>query len=154
MRAAGLASTIDAVISCSTSICQVCPVPHAPKPVKKTISAVKKCDRTPISPDERRQISRNGVLRVIPGNRPTDLLGRYGGEEIVALISRALLEDVCQIAERLLHALRETPIISNGQALSITMSLGVAPLTKNTSSLEQLLSNADQAKNLGCNRWV
>lgn len=100
------------------------------------------------------------VARSLEGHlRPADLLGRYGGEEFVALISRTLLDDVCQIAERLLQALRETPImISSGQTLSITVSIGIAPLNNNTPTLDQLISNADQAlyqaKNSGRNKWA
>jgi diguanylate cyclase (GGDEF)-like protein len=90
--------------------------------------------------------------------RPTDLLGRYGGEEFVALLIRTPSSGVGPVAERLVTSIREYPIKSNGVTISVTISLGAASLTEKIANLDELLSHADQAlytaKQLGRNRWA
>lgn len=90
--------------------------------------------------------------------RPTDLLGRYGGEEFVALLIRTPGKEVGQIAERLVESIRELPVEDNGVCVSVTISLGAAALDGKVSSLDELISHADQAlytaKQMGRNRWA
>lgn len=92
------------------------------------------------------------VARRIHANlRPTDLLGRYGGEEFVAILTRTGYSDVCRIADRLLEAISETPILADGQAIPITISIGIAWLKETTTSIYELVSNADHALYLAKN---
>jgi diguanylate cyclase (GGDEF)-like protein/PAS domain S-box-containing protein len=90
--------------------------------------------------------------------RPTDLLGRYGGEEFVALLIRTPCTAVGPIAERLVESIREHPVEHNGISISVTISLGSAALDSKVSSLDELLFHADQAlytaKQMGRNRWA
>jgi diguanylate cyclase (GGDEF)-like protein/PAS domain S-box-containing protein len=99
------------------------------------------------------------IARCIQENlRPTDLLGRYGGEEFVALLPRTPGSDIGPVADRLLKSIRDISIDNNGVSISVTISLGVALLTNEIASLDELLSHADKAlyaaKQLGRNRWA
>ena len=73
------------------------------------------------------------VLRFLSQNvrsqlRDVDILGRYGGEEFVALLPEIPLEEGVEIAERLRAYVDDAEMRVNGQNLHITISLGVAPL--------------------------
>jgi len=90
--------------------------------------------------------------------RPTDLIGRYGGEEFIALLSRSNMDDVYRIADRLLKSVNERPVTANGLTIPVTISIGIARSGGITHSIDELVSNADQslyqAKSLGRNRWA
>jgi diguanylate cyclase (GGDEF)-like protein len=76
--------------------------------------------------------------------RPGDLLGRYGGEEFVALLDGASAQQAMQVATRLcrrVHRL-EIPVNKNAQLLSI--SIGVA-MRQDGDDVESLVERADQA---------
>lgn len=60
--------------------------------------------------------------------RDVDILGRYGGEEFVALLPEIPLEEGVEIAERLRTYVDDAEMRIDGQNLHITISLGVAPL--------------------------
>lgn len=77
--------------------------------------------------------------------RPTDLLARYGGEEFVALLPRTSPDTLIQIAQRLNVAVGEHPITYNGINISVTISIGASVLKAGSRSLDELLSQADQA---------
>ncbi|MBF5006437.1 GGDEF domain-containing protein [Diaphorobacter caeni] len=85
--------------------------------------------------------------------RQEELLARYGGEEFVIVLTRTSLPSASKVAERLLHAVRETPLQVEGLAMQVTVSAGlhVQPL-KNTDAASPLnelwppmLREADQA---------
>lgn len=86
----------------------------------------------------------------------TDLVGRYGGEEIAILIGDISEEEIFSSAERLRHIIESTPVYYQEYTIYITVSIGIAysPVGKNH-SLENLLNQADkamyQAKNNGRN---
>jgi len=97
--------------------------------------------------------------------RGIDVAGRYGGEEFVLLLPEIHLPGAVQIAERLHNSVAGLSIpISreNGDVapadLRITVSIGVAALSKDVPSLTDLLGRADQAlyraKDSGRNRVV
>jgi two-component system cell cycle response regulator len=59
--------------------------------------------------------------------RTTDLLGRYGGEEFLAVLPQVELGAARQAAERLRHGLESTPVpLPTGERIHITASFGVA----------------------------
>ena len=76
-------------------------------------------------------------------SREGDLVGRWGGEEFVVLLPETSLEEALTLAERLRSLIAALPASSCGGA-SLTASLGVAGRHANTTSLEQLLDEADQ----------
>lgn len=89
--------------------------------------------------------------------RADDLLARYGGEEFVVLMG-GNVEDAIKLAERVRERVESESVIGdeNSSGSSLTVSVGVAPLTEDTSSLEQLVEAADgelyRAKRAGKNR--
>lgn len=88
--------------------------------------------------------------------REMDLIGRYGGEELIIILPETDLITALQIAERMCESIAEAPIkIPNGE-ISTTVSVGVAAKDENTAQLETLIARADQAmyiaKHKGRNR--
>ena len=77
--------------------------------------------------------------------REIDLIGRYGGEELVIILPETDLPTVLQIAERTRNAIAEMPIRVPDQEISVTVSIGVATKDENTEYLETLIARADQA---------
>jgi diguanylate cyclase (GGDEF)-like protein len=76
--------------------------------------------------------------------REGDLLGRYGGEEFVALLNGADRESARIIGERVRIAIEREPYLVEGGDVSISISVGVADLD-DCQSLEVMLDRADQA---------
>jgi diguanylate cyclase (GGDEF)-like protein len=77
--------------------------------------------------------------------REIDLIGRYGGEELVIILPETDLPTALQIAERTRNAIAEIPIRVPDQEISVTVSIGVATKDENTEYLETLIARADQA---------
>ena len=90
--------------------------------------------------------------------RPTDMLARFGGEEFVVLLQRTTLEEGCQVAERILFSLNQTPVVVDGIEISVTLSIGIAGLDETTGTFDELIRRADYAmyaaKDVGRNCWV
>ena len=89
--------------------------------------------------------------------RAEDVVARYGGEEFVVLMG-GNIEDAIEVAERVRRGVEHESITGNGTPLgsAVTVSVGVAALTEDVSSLEQLVEKADdelyRAKRAGKNR--
>ncbi len=85
--------------------------------------------------------------------RKVDILARYGGEEIVALLPETPLDKGAYVAERLRRAVAEHPVHLDAEkdaaadrSLSVTISLGVAALPEVAAASEDdLLREADEA---------
>lgn len=73
------------------------------------------------------------------------LLGRQGGEEFVVLLKLASAEQVRAAAETLREAVQAIPFAQGGEALRVTVSIGVALLQAQDRSLDDLLRRADGA---------
>jgi diguanylate cyclase (GGDEF)-like protein len=88
--------------------------------------------------------------------RDLDIIGRYGGEEFVILLPEADIPKANQIAERLRHQVEITPVPLPQNLINVTISLGVAPASKETPNLITLIERADRAmyiaKQTGRNR--
>jgi diguanylate cyclase (GGDEF)-like protein len=76
--------------------------------------------------------------------RSSDVAARYGGEEFVVLAPETDLEAGLQLAERLRAALRQSPLLSDGEAIPITASMGLTML-QGDDDVNTLLSRADRA---------
>lgn len=72
--------------------------------------------------------------------RTTDLACRYGGEEFVIILPDTPLNDALPIA----HRIRQEVADYHWEARPVTISIGVAQLTRQTTP-HQLVSDADQA---------
>jgi diguanylate cyclase (GGDEF)-like protein/PAS domain S-box-containing protein len=77
--------------------------------------------------------------------RDVDLIGRYGGEEILIFLPETDSQTAMQVAERLRASIDERPMIVSGQNINITVSIGVSGKDENTLQLETLIARADQA---------
>ncbi len=78
--------------------------------------------------------------------RPEDMVARYGGEELFALLPGIDLDSAMIVAERLRIAVKQTPIQHNdGQSLPcVTVSVGIAEM-KDVDNLLELIEAADKA---------
>lgn len=79
--------------------------------------------------------------------RAGDLLGRWGGEEFVALLPDADARGARIVAERVRSVIEETPLAPPGCAESVyfTASLGVAALHDDDDGPDSLIQRADDA---------
>jgi diguanylate cyclase (GGDEF)-like protein/PAS domain S-box-containing protein len=77
--------------------------------------------------------------------RRTDLLGRYGGDEFVALLPETGLLVAQQVIERLREVIAQKPYLHEGRELRTTISAGLAALDEDCANLEALLGRADRA---------
>jgi diguanylate cyclase (GGDEF)-like protein len=97
------------------------------------------------------------VARVLRESaRADDLVARYGGEEFVVLMG-GNVEDAIKVAERVRERVQFESVTGEEISLgsSLTVSVGVAPLTEDRLSLEELVEAADgelyRAKRAGKN---
>ncbi|MGB7873478.1 MAG: GAF domain-containing protein [Anaerolineales bacterium] len=77
--------------------------------------------------------------------RQTDILGRYGGEEFVALLPETDRHIAQTVAERLRERVSQMIVSTEKGDLSVTVSIGVAENNEHTPDLETLVARADQA---------
>jgi len=75
--------------------------------------------------------------------RPSDLLGRYGGEEFVAMLDGVVQEQAMQVATRLCRRVHRLEIPVNDEFM-LSVSIGVAMRTF-SDTVETLIERADQA---------
>ncbi|WP_250474353.1 diguanylate cyclase [Caballeronia sp. GAFFF1] len=97
--------------------------------------------------------------RVAETVRVQDVFGRFGGEEFALLLPCTNFDDAMIVAEKVRHAICETPIDVQGARVPVTASVGVACARREvTSSYEALINEADAAlyvaKREGRNRSV
>jgi diguanylate cyclase (GGDEF)-like protein len=89
-----------------------------------------------------------GVALALQRNlRKVDMVGRYGGEEFVAVLPRISRTEAVEVAEKLRSAVAGTPIAQapGGQQLTMTISLGVATFGHDATDAESLIAKADGA---------
>jgi diguanylate cyclase (GGDEF)-like protein len=76
--------------------------------------------------------------------RPADLLGRYGGEEFVALLDGIPAQQAMQVATRLCRRVHRLEIPVSEDSLLLSVSIGVA-VRREGDDVESLVDRADQA---------
>ncbi len=94
--------------------------------------------------------------------RETDMVARYGGEEIAIIFPETSVSKALSLAERLRRQVARAdfvpPDIHSDRKISLTISIGVAGLDDETTSASLLLEKADKAlyaaKQAGRNRVV
>jgi diguanylate cyclase (GGDEF)-like protein len=114
--------------------------------------------------DEHGHLAGDQVLRavaevLVSGVRDGDLVGRFGGEEFVALLPSADNGESARVAERLRdHVARLVVPLATGRAVAVTVSIGVAIAPPGALLVPELLAAADycmyQAKAAGRNHVV
>jgi diguanylate cyclase (GGDEF)-like protein len=95
-----------------------------------------------------------GLLRAVI--RAEELLARYGGEEFVVVLPECTPDNALAVAERLRLLVEQHPFTFEGQALSVTISIGAACVQGEDLSPADLIGRADarlyEAKRTGRNR--
>jgi diguanylate cyclase (GGDEF)-like protein len=90
------------------------------------------------------------------GLRGTDLVARFGGEELIVLLPQTGLAGALTMAERIRERVAQLAIQWREQKVEATVSLGVAALRADTPTLDALIHEADialyDAKRSGRNR--
>ena len=87
--------------------------------------------------------------------RPSDVCGRWGGEEFLIILPNATLEEANLAAKRLLSTIENEEIVVDGIHIKVTVSVGITSYIENESSIK-FIERADmalyEAKNNGRNR--
>ena len=90
--------------------------------------------------------------------RKTDMVFRYGGEEIVVILTETPSDKAIIPLERLRKAIENYPFYYDGNSMKITISIGVEGLKEEILTPEEFLDNADKslyiAKEHGRNQVV
>lgn len=98
------------------------------------------------------------VLRDVTG--PTDILGRYGGGELVVLAPGLATSDALKLAEKIRVAVRDRSLAPEGanNQLPVRVSIGIATFPQDTKDPDQLFQGAERAvaraKELGRDRSI
>ncbi len=91
------------------------------------------------------QVLQEFASRSVKSVREVDLIGRYGGEELIIFLPETDISTAKIVAERLRKSIANKPFEVSNQELNITVSIGVAGRDNNTVQLETLIARADQA---------
>src|SRR6478672_236056 len=98
-----------------------------------------------------------GVAQAIQSNlRATDMVGRYGGEEFMLLLTETNVEEGAILTEKLRSIVAAQRSTAEGQTLSVTISIGIAGGVGARLTSDALVRDADaamySAKSLGRNQ--
>lgn len=74
--------------------------------------------------------------------RPSDLMGRWGGEEFIGLIRGVDEEGLISAAERICSLIEQSHIEEKGRILRVTVSIG-ATISKDADTAESIVNRAD-----------
>lgn len=78
--------------------------------------------------------------------RDIDTVARYGGEEFIIILPETAGPDATRLADRLRRQVAETPLIlPAGEAIHITVSIGVASYPHCADTAQQIIECADEA---------
>ncbi|MDG0855453.1 GGDEF and EAL domain-containing protein [Pelomonas puraquae] len=83
--------------------------------------------------------------RLLGALRGSDLVGRFGGDEFVVLLSDLESRDDIRVVLEALLSVVEVPVKADGRALSVTPSIGVAVFPDHGRKAEELIQHADTA---------
>jgi len=94
--------------------------------------------------------------RVARSLRPSDHIGRIGGDEFMVLLPGTPLAEACQVAERLRLAAFDRPLRSSSGSVQVSVSIGIAMISGEALSIEDVLALTQAAmqhsKHCGKNR--
>ena len=78
-------------------------------------------------------------------SRSTDLVARYGGEEMAVILPNTNKDSVKEIAERIRNSIANHIIQHEGQTLTVTISVGLAMYNSEVKDKDELIRQADAA---------
>jgi diguanylate cyclase (GGDEF)-like protein len=91
-------------------------------------------------------VLREVAARLIGTLRSETTIGRWGGEEFIAVLGEDTLAAAMVAAERVRRALADTPVVFEGRSIPISASIGVASSTGSQPvTVDSLLAAADAA---------
>ena len=99
-----------------------------------------------------------GVARILAGHlRASDIIGRYGGEEFMLILTETNVDEGTVLCEKLRTLVeRETFAVDGNPTLSVTISIGIVGGVGQQLRMETLVRDADaamySAKSLGRNQ--
>lgn len=82
---------------------------------------------------------------VLAAVRTTDVVARYGGEELAVLLPETEEEEAMLVAERIRQTIRARPVDYEGKSISLTVSVGGTQYSAGDDSLVKLVGRADAA---------
>jgi diguanylate cyclase (GGDEF)-like protein/PAS domain S-box-containing protein len=91
------------------------------------------------------QVLHDLAQRCVAVVRQHDIFGRYGGEEFSVLLPETDRQGALALGERLREVIADEAFETEHGEVGVTISVGVARIKRNTTSLMQLLSDADKA---------
>lgn len=77
--------------------------------------------------------------------RRDELFARYAGDEFVVVLPETMAAKALAVGESLRALIDETDFVFDGQALPVTISMGVGSLDKSNSTPQALVASADDA---------
>ncbi|MDW5377250.1 diguanylate cyclase [Halomonas sp. HP20-15] len=81
--------------------------------------------------------------------RPTDVIGRFGGEEFVVALPDTGPDDALIVAERLKTKVAELPLKEEMSEMCLSVTIGIAIAHSEEVDLQALISRADQSLYVG-----
>lgn len=97
------------------------------------------------------------VAKSIKSNvREIDLVGRFGGEEFLVILTDTAKKGAEFVAERIRETIQDKEIKAYDEKLKVTVSIGITTFPEDAKTAEELLDKADwslyRAKKMGKNR--
>jgi len=77
--------------------------------------------------------------------RSTDFVGRWGGDEFIALLPETSIESSQVIANKLINNFREIALSVAGRSMHASVSIGIAAMPDHTENISELMEFADTA---------
>jgi len=77
--------------------------------------------------------------------RTTDYLGRWGGDEFIALLPETSAEEALEAATKLIKTFRDKSILVAGHSMHASVSIGLAAMPEHTTNISELMDFADAA---------
>lgn len=85
------------------------------------------------------------VAHILKKNvRSSDIVCRYGGEEMAVILTQTAKEEALITAQKICNAVRENPLkLVNGNNVNVTISLGVSTFPENGETSQEMIKYAD-----------